>query len=1063
MHACGVRATRRAGRAVAASFRVLRLAVPALILAPLASLASPRSLPLALAAQQPPVPPRLPVVPRVIDSTGRDTTNRADTTNARALRTFEFQPADSTMRELLERRGYRRVQYQGDRVRFDALTRLLVLKGVPAAVKREETMLVGDSIVYNDSTKRVVAIGDTVLLRDPGQAQADDFIARGRIDYDLAAREGNVGAFSTAVTSGQKLFISAQRGTIFSDTLVTGRHIVFARNGSFTYCDHEEPHFHFTAKDMKFVSENFMVARSGLFYIGEVPVFWLPFFFQDTRGGRRSGLLSPNFGVAELLRNSPSYKRSISNIGYFFAISDYMNAEASFDWRSGARGSNADPGYVRGNVEYRYRWRNRFITGETALSYMSQANGTTNAAVTWNHNQDFSKDTKLTARINFVQNTMVQRATTINPVAANATIRSQLNYQTRLGPASINTGGSRVQYPGRSQVDLDFPSLNVSTGTIGNDFISWTPSLRFNIAQQSKIDQGLQFPFVYTQNSGGGLDSARFRAGRRNMQFGFDTPLKIGDFQWVNSFTINERYNDYPEQREIVGVRDTSIRSTRVFARTFETNIDWTTSFNLPRFFQGSWNVSPSVTVANVDPASGLVVRTERSGGAYVTQSKRLQYGVSASPTLYGFYPGIGPITRFRHSISPSISYSYSPHQEVSDQYLQALGRTRVGYLGSQVQNRVALGVSTNIEAKLRDRPRNGAALTPLSPADSAAAAQQGAPGAGAAGALGGPGVGGSPGTASGSLLEGEGGRKIKLLSLNFSSLSYDFARADTTGVGFVDPTFTISGNTDLLPGLDFRASYSLFQGDPVSDTAVFKPFRTDVGVTFSLNGKSGIFGLFSRLLGRDMAIETPSTDPRRLQTQSEADIARQSRQANAAGGGNMRGSQVSLPTGQGWNLNLQYNAARQRRPVGGTQITYDPTQQCEGQRAFGLAAYDLCAQNAVNSPATGLNPPGYGGFNSIGAPTFISPAVQNVTSALTFNITENWAAQWSTQYDVTRSRFSSQQIGLQRSLHDWNAVFSFTQAPNGNFAFNFFIALKAQPDLKFNYDRQTYRSSSFQ
>jgi hypothetical protein len=243
----------------------------------------------------------------------------------------------------------------------------------------------------------------------------------------------------------------------------------------------------------------------------------------------------------------------------------------------------------------------------------------------------------------------------------------------------------------------------------------------------------------------------------------------------------------------------------------------------------------------------------------------------------------------------------------------------------------------------------------------------------------------------------------------------------------------------------------------------VVKPCRTDVGVTFSLNGKSGIFGLFSRLIGRDMAIETPSTDPRRLQTQSEADVARQSRQANAAGGGNMRGSQVSLPTGQGWNLNLQYNAARQRRPVGGTQITYDPTQQCEGQRAFGLAAYDLCAQNAVNSPATGLNPPGYGGFNSIGAPTFISPAVQNVTSALTFNITENWAAQWSTQYDVTRSRFSSQQIGLQRSLHDWNAVFSFTQAPNGNFAFNFFIALKAQPDLKFNYDRQTYRSSSFQ
>jgi len=51
--------------------------------------------------------------------------------------------------------------------------------------------------------------------------------------------------------------------------------------------------------------------------------------------------------------------------------------------------------------------------------------------------------------------------------------------------------------------------------------------------------------------------------------------------------------------------------------------------------------------------------------------------------------------------------------------------------------------------------------------------------------------------------------------------------------------------------------------------------------------------------------------------------------------------------------------------------------------------------------------------------------------------------------------------VGLQRQLHDWNAVFAFSQTPTGSFAFNFFIALKAQPELKFNYDRQTFRSTS--
>ncbi len=805
---------------------------------------------------------------------------------------FNWIPPDSLMRALLDREGYRKVQYQGDTVFFDALTRALILKGKPSAVQRDETMIIGDSIVYNDSTKRVVAIGDTVLLRDPQRQDADDFIARSRIEYDLQSKQGVTGAFSTSVTSGQRLFLSAERATILSDSVVSGRHIVFAKNGSFSYCDHAEPHFHFTTKEMKFVSENVMVARPGVLYIGEVPVFWIPFFFQDVRSGRRSGMLTPNFGIAELFRNSPSYRRSITNIGYYLAISDYMNAEASFDWRSGARSTDQDPGFLRGNAELRYKWLDRFISGETAVSYLTQRNGTKNTSVTWNHNQDFSRQTRLTARLNWMQNTQIQRQTNINPTAANATIRSQLNYQTKVGPAQINVGGSRVQYPGRTQVDMDFPSLNVTAGTLAGGPFAWTPSLRVAVSGQSSIDQGLQFPYVYNIRPGGGIDSSRFGASRRNMQMGFETPIKIGDWQWNNSFTLSDQYRDFPEQREIIGVRDTSIRSTRIFAKTYESSLDWVTSFGLPRFFQGTWNLTPSISVNNVDGASGLFVRTERSGGRWVQQSKRLSYALSASPTLYAMLPGIGSVAKFRHSITPGVSYSYSPNANVSDAYLQALGRTRVGYLSALAQNRVALSLATNLEAKLK------------ADADSSS--------------------------------ESESGKKIKLLALNFSSLSYDFIRADSTGNGFTDRMFTISGRTDLLPGLDFRTSYELFQGDPASDTATFSPYRTDFGVTFSLNAQSGIVALFGRLLGMSTRLEAidSTNTPRGA---ADENVAQQSRQMNAAGGGNMRGMQASLPAGAGWNLNLQYNAARQRPPRGGTQIVNDPSVFCEPQRALGF------------------------------------------------------------------------------------------------------------------------------
>ena len=75
------------------------------------------------------------------------------------------------------------------------------------------------------------------------------------------------------------------------------------------------------------------------------------------------------------------------------------------------------------------------------------------------------------------------------------------------------------------------------------------------------------------------------------------------------------------------------------------------------------------------------------------------------------------------------------------------------------------------------------------------------------------------------------------------------------------------------------------------------------------------------------------------------------------------------------------------------------------------------------------------------------------------FGITPNWSASWNTSYDFVRHEFAEHMVTLQRDLHDWRAVFSFTRSPNGNFAFSFFVALKAEPDLKFDYNKATIRS----
>lgn len=929
-----------------------------------------------------------------------------------------WDPPDSTMQELMARKGYRRVQYQGDVVHFDQKTGELRMTGKPSAVQRDETILVGDTIIYSDSLKNIAALGDTVKLRDPTQKDADDFVAHGRINYDLESRSGTVGAFATSVESGgQRLFIAAEGGTIFADSAVTGKHIVYAADGSFTYCDLAEPHFHFTTKQMKFVSQNIMVARPGVLYIGEVPVFWIPFFFQDVRSGRRSGLLTPNFGIAELLRNSPSYRRQLNNLGYFFALNDYMDSEVSFDWRSDANGTFSDRGFLRGNADFRYRWINRFIVGRVSIERLVYASGNKNLSISINHSQDFSKQTRFTSNLNWTQNTQIQQATTTNPFAATATILSQLNYQTKLGPSSVQIGGTRRQFPGRTQVETDFPSLSITTSPLSVGPITWTPGGRIAVSSKSGLDQGLQFPFAFSARPGGGTDSTRIKASRRNITGGFESPLKIFDFQWQNSFTFADEQLNYPEELLIQNVNNPADSSRRVYARRFQTSFDWNTSFNLPRFFQGTWNLSPTISINNVDPQGGLLVRSTRSAGNWVAQTKRLSYGMSSSPTLYAQFPGIGPIARFRHTIAPSFNYSYSPASNVSDAFLSALGRTRLGYLGALAQNRVSMGLTTDLEGKLR------------SSSDSA-------PGA---------------------------GRKVRLLSLNFSSLSWDFIRADTARkagckqlCGLAESNFSISARSDLVPGLDFRTNYSLFQGDPLSDTATFKPFRTDLGATFSLNGKSGILAVIGKLFGaRGGNLDDAVTGARKNSIADDV-LSAQKQQLTAAGS-NRRNPGLNIPEGRGWSLNLNYNATRQRPPRGGTVVVNDPATLCESQRVLGDLVYNACLINAQTAPPAGTTT-----NQTIGSPIFISPPTQNVTSNLTFNVTRNWSAQWSTSYDVERSRFASQQIGLQRQLHDWTTTFSFNQSPNGAFSFSFFIALKAQPALKFNYDKSSYRSSGF-
>jgi hypothetical protein len=899
-------------------------------------------------------------------------------------------------------------------------------------------------------------------------------VVRGGIRYDLVEQRGLVSGFSTSVAQGETWFVRGGRGAFATDSTLAdsagGGRIFYAHEGHVTSCNENEPHYHFVARDVKLISRRILVIRPATLYIGNVPVLWLPFVFQDTRPGRRSGMLRPVFGVAELLRNSPNYQRSISNLGYYTTVGDYADVKAWADFRSGARPGPFGVGRTSLNVESRYKNIDRFIDGNVAVAYDRQTNGLRNARVSWQHAQAFNQNRRFTANVNLAQNTQVQRQNQFTAAGALGTIASNLNLQDRFGPVSASLGASARQYPGRPQRELDFPNLNLTSRTIAvTPWLDWTPTLAINNAQQFRLDQATQFSAIYRARPGGGLDSTVLRQSSRTSNVRFDTPIKIFDFNWQNSFTLSENVRNAPQTLQVIGAdaADTSQITTRLFAQTFTTRLDWNTSFSLPSLFQGTWNVTPSVSLENVGN-SGLFFRTERSGGAWVQGRIRPRFGASAAPTFYAFLPGFGRVERFRHAINPTFSYGYAPRADVTDAYLRATGNRRGSFLGAIQSNQFNLGFSTNLEAKIRDRaaarrPAAGDSAGPPVTTNTAAGittvvpTPEGAtvgPRANAAGVV--PLAGGSA---------QDEARKVRVLSMNFGSVGYDLALSDSlTGRlfsrrGITSTTFRYDARSDLLPGFTFSQDYSLFLGAPQSDTAVFRPYRTATAVGFQLDRNSAVLGALSRLFGiehdpRDVDA-APTQNAPGVAPGGDPDFARRAVGQRVAGTDPLDLA-YGGGAGRGFNLSVQYTSNRQRPDLRGTIVSNDPTRLCNPTAFVGNPfGYDLCLNNARTNPTPGDTL----AQGIVGGVIFLTPPTRSLQLSSGFNVTQKWSVQWRTTYDAVRRQFASNDFQLQRELHDWRANFSFLASPNGNSAFSFFIALKAQPDLKFPFNRQTVRA----
>ncbi len=746
---------------------------------------------------QGPIRPGQPGLPGLV---GRDTLPRAgaagrrlDSASARRLGLpsaprMAFLPADSIMAQLLELEGYEVTRYRADSATVEAGSKLVHLRG-NAMTDRSGAVVEAASIRYLEGECGVEATGEPHMFQN-GQVLIGES-AR----FDTCKERGVIrDALTQLSEGGGNWFV---RGNLAIDQN-QGR--LYGGNAELTSCDLPIPHYHFSAREMKWVSKSVMVARPAILYIRDVPVAWIPFIFQDTKAGRHSGILIPQFGFNDIVRPTKGYNRQVTNIGYYWAPNDYFDAQLQLDWYNNR--------YLRWGITTQYRVLNRFLSGNLAYSVQKQSGGGTGKQISWSHNQNFNVSTSVSVNANYATNTSIISRNSIDPRQTTQQITSGARFTKRFAWGNVDLGLSGHQNINDGSARLSAPTLTISPKPldIGRS-ITWSPGLSFTNENNFKTPNG----FLFVPGAPGQLDSIKLLGHTRRSSMALQTPLRIGSFNWSNSIAIEDndstgRYSttvrianlDTPEPND-------SITVSRLRNGGFATSVDWLTGINLPILFGSTWKLSPNVSVANSGPGP-FAVRNALTGGNFVYQGKRLSFGASVSPTFFAFFGGIGGISRIRHSISPSISWTYSPPGTIPADYARAVGRPDIRKtIASQS---IQLSLNQNFEAKGRPAPDDTAGTT---------------------------------------------ARKFRLLSVSTSPIAFDIEQSKEPGrTGWTTSNLQNTLASDLLPNFSLSLSHDLWEGPVGFKSSKFKPFLASVNAGFQITGRTfqsigSVLGLVKR------------------------------------------------------------------------------------------------------------------------------------------------------------------------------------------------------------------------
>ena len=152
----------------------------------------------------------------------------------------------------------------GDKVEYFETDGTIIADG-NVSITYGDTLLTCNRIEVNTRTRQAVCEGNVRIV------QTDGILEGERIRYDFAQERGEI---IGGEVKAFPWFASA------AESAKVGENEYLLKQGHFTTCDLDEPHYKLKAKQIQIFPNDKIIAKNVVAYIGKVPVFWVPYYYH---------------------------------------------------------------------------------------------------------------------------------------------------------------------------------------------------------------------------------------------------------------------------------------------------------------------------------------------------------------------------------------------------------------------------------------------------------------------------------------------------------------------------------------------------------------------------------------------------------------------------------------------------------------------------------------------------------------------------------------------------------------------------------------------------------------